>query len=37
MPPLGDGRHVLFLVSDDNDSRRQLPRALAIALTRGEL
>lgn len=31
-PTLGDGRRVLFMVSDDNASSRQLPRALAIAL-----
>ena len=36
-PTLGDGRRVRFLVSDDNDSRRKLPRALAVALARGEL
>lgn len=35
-PALGDGRRVLFLVSDDNDSSRQLPRALAVALAPGE-
>ncbi len=35
-PVLGDGRRVLFLVSDDNDSSGQLPRALAIALPPGE-
>jgi hypothetical protein len=35
-PTLGDGRRVLFLVSDDNDSSRQLPRALAVALAPGE-
>lgn len=31
-PALGDGRRVLFLVSDDNDRREQVPRALAVAL-----
>jgi len=36
-PVLGDGRRVLFLVSDDNDSRQQLPRVLALALPPGEL
>ena len=36
-PALGDGRRVLFLVSDDNDSRWQLPRVVAIALAPGEL
>jgi hypothetical protein len=35
-PMLGDGRRVLFLASDDNDSTRQLPRALAVALAPGE-
>lgn len=36
-PTLGDGRRVVFLVSDDNDSDRQLPRVLAVALAPGEL
>jgi hypothetical protein len=36
-PTLGDGRRVLFLVSDDNDSSQQLPRVLAVALAPGEL
>jgi hypothetical protein len=36
-PTLGDGRRVLFLVSDDNDSSRQLPRALAVALSPDQL
>jgi phytase-like protein len=35
-PTLGDGRRVLFLVSDDNDRSEQLPRALAVALPTGE-
>jgi len=35
-PVLGDGRRVVFLVSDDNDSSQQLPRALAVALPPGE-
>jgi hypothetical protein len=35
-PTLGDGRRVLFLVSDDNDRREQVPRALAVALPPGE-
>jgi hypothetical protein len=35
-PALGDGRRVLFLVSDDNDNRWQLPRVLAVALAPGE-
>ena len=36
-PVLGDGRRVLFLVSDDNDCSDQLPRMLAVALAPGEL
>jgi hypothetical protein len=36
-PALGDGRRVLFLVSDDNDNSLQLPRVLAVALAPGEL
>ncbi len=35
-PALGDGRRVLFLVSDDNDSSHQLPRVLTVALPSGE-
>lgn len=35
-PTLDDGRRVLFLVSDDNDSSHQVPRALTVALPPGE-
>jgi phytase-like protein len=35
-PVLGDGRRVLFLVSDDNDNSRQLARVVAVALAPGE-
>jgi hypothetical protein len=35
-PTLGDGRRVVFLVSDDNDNSRQMPRVLAVALAPGE-